>query len=137
MIFIKDRNLLNRFELVIILVAILNIGSDYCEKYSSYRSEWKFLNVNYLRPAIDCLVIGVFSLRVWQILRIFFGKNSGEVKRSTLSLMFSVYVVLILPDLYQYFLWSYYTDLLSPKMRLTIYAIPIVIWTYRMMKKQS
>lgn len=130
------KNILNIIESGLILFAIYGIGIEYSGKYSSYRSEWNVFNYEYTRIIIDFVVLGIFALRIFQISRMIIGENVTELSRKKFLLISSIYLILMLPDFYAYFCWFYYTQLPPAGILLFIYTLPLIIWTYKMTKKQ-
>ena len=130
------KNILNIFEISLSLFVIFAIGMEYSGKNSSYRVDFDLFEISYLRIGIDLVLIGIFILRLFQIISTMLVKNAKEVKRRNLFFISLLYFVLLIPDLYQYFLWFYYAYMTPAGIRLIVYILPVVIWTYRMTKKQ-
>ncbi len=130
------KNILNIVEVGLILFAIYGIGIDSSGKFARYRSDWKILNYENTRIVIDLVVIGIFTLRIFHIGRTIFVANATAINRKNILLITIIYLVIMAPDLYGYFLGYYYAHMTGSGLRLLIYTLPIIIWTYRVTRKQ-
>ena len=126
------KTILNLLEITLLSFGIYGILTEYSGKFSSYRYSWDESNADYIRLSFDIIVIGIFILRIFQIIVRIIKKNLPEISRKQLLLILVLYVISVGADLSQYAYWFYYTDLTAPAIRLGIYTIPVLIWIYRM-----
>ena len=139
MLKLKGKIILGIIELGNIFLISWLIYTEYSGYYSSYRIFWPPSFSIYLEPLCDLIVLGIFLVRIFQIVNSFFKEKIQQENRKNLLFIMLVYLIVQIPDFYSYYAWFTMTKLEVAGVRLLLILLPLLIWGFRILvtKKPS
>lgn len=133
MLKLKWQIILGIIELVDILLISWMIYSVYSGYYSSFRIFWSSSFSIYFEPLCDLIVIGIFVLRIFQIVNSFYQEKTQKQIRRNLFVIILVYLIVQIPEFYSYCKWYTIIEDGVIANRFLLILFPLLIWGFRIL----
>lgn len=133
MIKFKWQIILGIIELANILLISWMIYSEYSRYYSSFRIFWSPSFSIYFEPLCDLIVIGIFVLRISQIVNSFYREKTQKQIRRNLLFIILVYLIVQIPEFYSYCKWFTIIEDGVIANRFLLILFPLLIWGFRIL----
>ena len=118
------KKILNISEILVLGFIVSMLPNFYNHLYSTPRYS---TSLEYLRITIDIVFISIALFRIFRLIKNF-NKQFSTYRKTTNweVILYLLFTAVLLPDLYSFFRWFYYTEMYI--YNFTLYLLPIIFW---------